>query len=200
MSTNDLRMRQLITEEAARIILDEGVADYGLAKRKAAERLGAGQTRNLPGNTEIDDAVHARQRLFEDETTRRELARLRTVALEAMALLEPFGPRLVGPVLEGVVNGRDEVTLHLFADSVEEVIFHLEDHGIRWRADERRIRMAHGHVACPLVSFSGPGAQVDALVFPVKGIRQAPPSPVDGRPMRRAAAKEVRTLLDQAEV
>ncbi len=195
MSTNDLRVRHLITEEAARIILDEGVIDYGLAKRKAAERLGAAQTRNLPRNAEIDDAVRARQRLFDDDSRRTELLRLRTVALDAMNLLEPFEPRLVGPVLEGVVNGRDEVTLHVFADSVEEVIFHLEDRGIRWRGEERRLRTAQGHTAYPVVVFPGPAAQVEAVVFPVKGIRQAPQSPVDGRPMRRAGIREVRGLL-----
>jgi len=196
MSTNDLRVRQLIMEEAARIILDEGVADYGLAKRKAAERLGAGQTRNLPRNAEIEEAVHARQRLFEDEASREELSRLRHAALQAMELLSPFDPRLVGPVLEGVVNGREELTLHLFADSVEEVIFYLEDREIRWRGDERRLRAGQQYVFYPVVAFSGPGADVEALVFPHKGIRQAPLSPVDGRPMRRAGIKEVRGLLE----
>jgi hypothetical protein len=199
MSINDLRVRQLITEEAARIILDEGVADYGLAKRKAAERLGAGQTRNLPRNAEIEDAVHARQRLFEREETRRELMRLRAAAVEAMRLLSPFGPRLVGPVLEGVVNGREEVILHVFADSVEEIIFHLEDRGIRWRADERRLRTAQGYMNYPVIGFAGAGADVEAVVFPVKGIRQAPPSPVDGKPMRRAGVKEVEALLESGK-
>jgi hypothetical protein len=33
-------------------------------------------------------------------------------------------------------------------------------------------------------------------VFPVDGIRQAPISPVDGRPMRRADADELAALLD----
>jgi hypothetical protein len=34
-------------------------------------------------------------------------------------------------------------------------------------------------------------------VFPTDGIRQAPVSPVDGRPMRRANALEVEALLQQ---
>jgi len=33
------------------------------------------------------------------------------------------------------------------------------------------------------------------VVFPVDGIRQAPVSPVDGRPMRRADTAEVAALL-----
>ena len=33
------RLRALVAQEAARIILEEGVKDYQLAKRKAVERL-----------------------------------------------------------------------------------------------------------------------------------------------------------------
>jgi hypothetical protein len=33
-------------------------------------------------------------------------------------------------------------------------------------------------------------------VFPVDGIRQAPVSPVDGKPMRRIDADELEVLLD----
>jgi len=36
---------------------------------------------------------------------------------------------------------------------------------------------------------------IDATVFPLDGIRQAPVSPVDGRPMRRADASELEALL-----
>jgi hypothetical protein len=33
-------------------------------------------------------------------------------------------------------------------------------------------------------------------VFPLDGIRQAPVSPVDGKPMRRANVEELTSLLD----
>ena len=36
---------------------------------------------------------------------------------------------------------------------------------------------------------------VQATVFPVDGIRQAPMSPIDGRPMRRASSGDVQKLL-----
>lgn len=195
MSVNDLRVRQLITEEAARIILDEGVKDYRLAKRKAAERLGAEQTRNLPRNTEIEAAVLERQSLFEDEHTQQHLRHLRENALQAMYLLKPFAPRLVGPVLSGIVNGRDEVTLHLFSDSVEEVIFYLHDRGIHWHSDERRIRHAQGYVSYPSLCFGGNGIDIEAIVLPLKAMRQPPPSPVDGRPMKGADIKALEALL-----
>jgi hypothetical protein len=38
---------------------------------------------------------------------------------------------------------------------------------------------------------------IEATVFPTDGIRQAPVSPVDGRPMRRANTFEVEALLQQ---
>ena len=37
---------------------------------------------------------------------------------------------------------------------------------------------------------------VDATVFPIDGIRQAPVSPVDGKPMRRIDAEELEVLLE----
>ena len=48
----------------------------------------------------------------------------------------------------------------------------------------------------PAVQFSVYDFPVDATVFPRDGIRQAPLSPSDGRPMRRAALEEVRALVE----
>lgn len=195
MSVNDLRVRQLIAEEAARIILDEGVLDYHLAKRKAADRLGAVQTRNLPRNTEIEAAVIERQRLFEDEETPLRIAHLRAVALKAMDLLERYSPRLVGPALQGIDNGRQEITLHAFAESVEEVMFFLADRGVSYRVTERRVRSTRGHEPMPCIEFGAEDVDIDVLVFPIDGLRQAPLSPVNGKPMKRASAREVEALM-----
>jgi hypothetical protein len=47
----------------------------------------------------------------------------------------------------------------------------------------------------PVVQFSVYDIPVEATVFPRDGIRQAPLSPSDGKPMRRAAVSEVRGLV-----
>ncbi|MBF8291498.1 MAG: hypothetical protein HW392_325, partial [Steroidobacteraceae bacterium] len=49
--------------------------------------------------------------------------------------------------------------------------------------------------AYPAVRFTAGAHCVDATIFPLDGIRQAPLGPVDGRPMRRATAHEVEGLL-----
>jgi hypothetical protein len=50
-------------------------------------------------------------------------------------------------------------------------------------------------VTYPGIRFEVDDHSVEATVFPVDGIRQAPVSPVDGKPMRRADIGEVEQLI-----
>jgi hypothetical protein len=190
------QLRRALAQEAARIMSEQGIDDYGLAKRKAAERLGATDIAVLPKNTEIEAALAAHQRLFEAHTHTSELSVLRRTALQAMRLLKRFDPRLVGPVLSGTASAHSEVNLHLFAEGAEPVALHLMEQGIPHRIAERRLRYEPNRlVAYPVIRFVAGDQPIDAVVFPVDGIRQSPASPVDGRPMRRADAAEVESLL-----
>jgi hypothetical protein len=175
---------------------EQGIDDYGLAKRKAAERFGATDIAVLPKNTEIEAALADHQRLFEAHTHSSTLDDLRRTALKAMRLLARFEPRLVGPVLSGTASAHSEVNLHVFADPPESVALHLMDNSIPHRMMERRLRYEPDRlVSYPVVRFVAGHHEIEAVVFPVNGIRQAPASPVDGRPMRRANADEVQALL-----
>ena len=192
------QLRRALAQEAARIMSEQGIDDYGLAKRKAAERMGATDIAVLPKNTEIEAALAAHQRLFESHTHSSTLSTLRRTALQAMRLLAQFQPRLVGPVLSGTASAHSEVNLHLFADGSEPVVLHLMDRGIPHRLGERRLRYEPNRlVAYPVVHFVAGERAIDAVVFPIDGIRQAPASPVDGRPMRRADMGELTSMLAQ---
>ena len=189
-------LRQAVAEEAARIMRELGVDDFLLAKRKAAERLGVTDASILPRNTEIEAARVAHQRLFAAESHEVELASLRRVALEAMRLMSDFQPRLVGPVLAGTASAHSEINLHLFSETPEAVSIRLEERGVPHEVLERRLRYERDRtVNYPAVRFVAGRQTVDAVVFPVDGIRQAPSSPVDGKPMRRATAADVEALL-----
>ena len=192
-------LRRALAQEAARLMFEHGVDDYGFAKRKAAERLGAGEYAVLPKNSEIDAALAEYQRLFASDTHAETLAEQRRAALDAMQLLEEFEPRLVGPVLAGTATPHQEISLHVFSDSAEAVSIKLLDDHIQYRIAEHRVKMNTDRVLqYPAIQFSVFDFPVDATVFPRDGIRQAPLSPTDGKPMRRAAAAEVRTLLETA--
>ena len=189
-------IRRALAQEAARIMSEHGVRDFLFAKRKAAERFGVIDGAALPKNTEIEAALVEYQRLFQADTHVESLYAQRMVALEAMRLLDAFQPRLVGPVLLGTATEHDEVQLHVFSERAENVTFALLDRGVEYEVAERRIKISNDRVlAQPAVRFEMDAQPVEAIVFAVDGIRQAPVSPVDGKPLRRAARAEVEALL-----
>ncbi len=192
-------LRRSLADEAARIMADQGVADFLQAKRKAADRLGVHDAAVLPRNVEIEAALRERQRLFGSGSHDLNLAEQRRAALGAMRLLDGFQPRLVGPVLTGTATPHSDIQLHLFADRSETVVMRLLDERVAYSMHERRIKMdALRSVNYPVLRFENDGRRIEATVFPIDGIRQSPYSPVDGRPMRRADAREVSALLVKA--
>ena len=191
-------MRLAVAEEAARVMSEQGIDDFLVAKRKAAERLGVVDASILPRNTEIEAALFARRRLFSGGRHEAALADLRRSALQAMRLMADFEPRLVGPVLTGTASAHSDIHLHLFTDTPEAVSIRLDERGVPHEALERRLKFERDRVVTyPAFRFVAGRQAVDAVVFPLDGIRQSPSSPVDGKPMRRATAAEVETLLQQ---
>ena len=52
---NDVRSR--IAHIAARLMAEDGIEDHALAKRKAARQAGLSDSRQLPDNDEINEAL-----------------------------------------------------------------------------------------------------------------------------------------------
>jgi hypothetical protein len=190
------RAREVLAQEAARIIVEQGIQDYRVAKRKAAERLGMTERGALPGNSEIERAVSAHLQLFGREYHVDLLRMLRSVALSAMELLAPFAPRLVGPVLHGTAGSHSAINLHVFSDNFEQVAMKLDEQRVPYKLYERRLKSRRDRAETYAgLRFMHEESAVEATVFPVNGVRQAPISPIDGKPMRRADARAVRDLL-----
>lgn len=197
-SNGNKRSRQVLAQEAARIIVNQGIRDYGVAKKKAAERLGLTNRGSLPRNVEIERAVAEHHLLFGGDGHAAALRAMRVAALTAMEMLDAFTPRLVGPVLNGTADANSAVNLHVFSDAVESVADHLDANGLTWRPYERRLKYRRDRPeTCAGFEFKGATGPIQATVFPIDGIRQAPLSPVDGRPMDRADAARVRDLIGQ---
>ena len=196
VTVND-RARQMLAQEAARIIVEQGIQDFRLAKTKAAERLGLSGRGSLPGNSEIQQAVGEHLTLFGRESHSNLLQALRRAALSAMEILSPFSPRLVGPVLHGTAAANSAINLHVFSDTAELIAMKLDENRLAYRSYERRLKSRRDKAE----TFAGyrflqDDSSVEATVFPLNGMRQAPISPVDGRPMKRADHVAVQKLLD----
>jgi hypothetical protein len=186
----------MLAQEAARIIVDHGIQDFRVAKHKAAERLGMQDRGSLPGNSEIERAVSEHLQIFGRESHGKLLRMMREAALTAMEMLGHFAPRLVGPVLHGTAAANSAINLHLFADSSEDVAMKLHEHRVQYRPFERRLKSRRNRTQTfAAFRFMTADAPVEPTVFPVDGMRQAPISPVDGKPMRRADRNAVLRLL-----
>lgn len=192
------QIRTALAEAAARLLAEGSAATLAAARQKAAERLGvASERRSWPSNQEIAEALEAYQRLFGGERHGQRLQALRRSALSAMRLLEAFSPRLVGPVLSGSAAADCPVTLHLFTEPSEAVGLFLMERGIPCQLRERSLSFEAGKaVSHPLYTFLAGGTPVELVVFPSRGLRQAPLSALDGRPMARADLAEVEALVE----
>lgn len=191
------RLRLEVAAEAARIMAVEGQRSYLAAKHKAAERLGASTRGSLPSNTQIEQALKEWQTLYGGEEQREILAALRRAAIEAMRFLAPFRPRLVGPVLEGTADEFSRVCLHVYDEDPDAVVRYLMEHGVPFDQERRRIRWHDGswRELDVLVVEAGDDT-VEMSLMIGRDALQAPPSPIDGKPLRRANLSEVQALLE----
>ncbi|HVS24830.1 MAG TPA: hypothetical protein VMU03_13975 [Gammaproteobacteria bacterium] len=190
-------LRERLAQEAARVMAEGGIEDFGLAKRKAADRLGVRGLSALPTNAEIESRLVERLRIFEPEGFSERLSSLRRLAADVMLDLEPFAPRLVGPVLAGTVTVNSGIELHVFAAAPELVAAALERDRGGLRDCQRRYRLdADTTVLLPGFSFTRAGEEIEVIVFPERAEHQAPLSPVDRKPMRRATRSAVLALLE----
>lgn len=193
--------RQQLAAEAARLMVESGIRDFHLAKRKAAQRLGILDDASLPRNREIEDALREHQRLFLGNHQQAELQRRREAALPALEFFQQFQPRLVGPVLEGTADVHSPVALHLHSDDPDAVPRWLNEHRIPARPRSHHLRLDHEReIDAPAWLFSAENLEFDATVLPQDSLRQAPLSGIDGKPMRRASLTQLRLLLADDEI
>ncbi len=190
------QLRLEVANEAARIMREQGVKDYLIAKRKAAERLGVSDRAGLPANDEIEAALKEQQRLFGGLQYENRLTLLRRTAGRVMRIFEDFEPRLVGSVLTGAVTDHSDVNLHVFSDAPEAIALRLMERSIPYQVAERRVRYsADATDSMPAYRFVAGDIAVEVAVFPCARIRQAPTCPVERRPMRRASLTELARLV-----
>lgn len=191
------QQRILVAQTAARLMAEQGIQDFHAAKLKAVEQMGLDRnSQNMPRNQEVELALSEYQRLFQSDLQPKVLQRMRAIAQQLMGLLEQFQPRLVGSVLSGRATAYSNINLHLFAQTPEFVAMYLLDHGIPYEIHERKVRMGNNQYQdYPVYRFMADDVTIEAMVFDQDGLRQSPLSPVDGKPMQRAARAEVLRLL-----
>jgi len=188
-------MRERIAAAAARIMAEDGIDSFALAKRKAARQLGAPDTEALPRNEEVEEALHAYRALYQADEHPQRVAELRRIALEAMQALEQFSPYLTGPVLKGTAGPYAEIELQLFPESPKDVEIFLLDRGVSFAtAEGRRFSGDRAH-AVSVLSLIWENTPLKLLMFDPRDERVALKSSPAGRVPDRAGIAEVGALL-----
>ncbi len=189
------RNRIRIAQLSARIIVEEGVKEYAVAKRKAAQRLGLDWGPNLPDDDTVTAALQEYHRIFRFQRQPGFIRRLRQTALEAMEFLKNFSPRLAGAVLEGTAGELQPITLHLFPDNPEEVIWHLVTADVHYREEpDSTVELNGQRTVVPTLAIDWNGTRVEALLYPPKALRHQPK-----HGQRRASIRALRRLLAEED-
>lgn len=192
-SSASSHLRRAIAGAAARLMAEEGISDYGAAKRKAARSLGAADGEALPTNEEVETELRAWQSLYQEDEQRERVRDLRMTALEVMQLLAEFHPYLTGGALDGTAGRYSAVELDLYADSSKDVEIALLSHGISYDTiDNRRIGV-EAQLRLDWNDFP-----VHISIYPPVAERQQPKNPHTGRGRHRVRTEAVIELLQEA--
>lgn len=192
-------MRERIAAAAARIMAEDGIDSFALAKRKAARQLGAPDSEALPRNDEVEEALHAYRALYQAEEHPQRVAELRRIALDAMQALEAFSPYLTGPVLKGTAGPYAEIELQLFPESPKDVEIFLLDRGINYATAEGRRFSGDRVHAVSVLSLIWQDAPLKLSVFDPRDERVTLKSSLAGRVLDRAGIAEVGALVRDAD-
>jgi hypothetical protein len=190
-------LRVRIAHLAARIMAEDGVDDFGYAKRKAAKQAGALDARAMPDNEEIEQALAMYRQIYQQQEHASVLAHLRKQALNVMRMLERFNPHLTGSVLSGVAGKYSDIDVQLFADSTKDVEIYLLNQGIRYRGSQVKLHLNRIEKVLPVLSFEHEEIEVRLTAFDRHDLRHVVRSTPLGKPFERASISDVEAIVKQ---
>lgn len=183
--------RASIASAAARLMAEDGITDFHLAKKKAARQLGLPDHTAFPDNAEVEVELRAYRAIYQDEEHAAMLHNLRQTALELMELLADFRPYLTGSVLDGTAGEHSNIDILLFADSAKEVEIFLLNRDIDFEHVEPRNERAEA-----VLVVQTEDADANLVIFPPQ-MERTSFKYRDGRTRERARIDAVAALLEQ---
>lgn len=181
--------RSRVASMAARLMAEDGIADFSFAKRKAVRSLGLPENTRMPDNAEVEAELRTYQRLFQDTEQAARIAHLRQKAVEIMAIMQQFKPYLTGSVLDGSAGRYAEIDIQLFADSAKDVEIFLLNQRIDYQHSTPRSDRAEA-----VLTLQTDDCVANLVVYPPHEERVTLKTR-DGRVRERARLEAVRELL-----
>src|SRR5438477_4157672 len=194
----NVKLRQAIALEAARLMYERVETEYFTAKRKAAKRLCRQSVKpeDLPSNAEIREQIQLFARLHEGDKRTQHLRDMRLEALRLMRLLRQFRPRLIGSVMTGHVRKGSDIDLHLFTDSVGLVTDLLEQEGYQYDVERKQI-VKHGEARVFTHVHVHDRFNFELTVYPEDKAHYVFRSSITGKAIERASIRELEELIQR---
>lgn len=201
---NQDHIRQMIAQQAARMMAEDGIHDFAYAKKKAGKQLGISENSVLPTNAEIEEEIRLYHEIYNAEEQPQELAKLRKAALITMQLFERFNPHLTGNVLDGTAGKFAQTNIHLFADSAKEVEMFLLNMQIPFDSSEKSYRLSDKpskdkkdkvRKTVPVFTLETELGVQKLSVFDVDDLRVATKRTTDGANSERMDIAQLQTLI-----
>ena len=198
-------IRQLIAQKAAQMMAEDGISDFGYAKKKAGKQLGISEASVLPTNAEIEEEIRLYHNIYNADEQPQELAKLRKAALMTMQIFERFNPHLTGSVLDGTAGKFSQTNIHLFADSAKDVEIFLLSQQIPFDSSEKSYRVSDKpskdkkekvRKTVPVFTLETELGLQKLSVFDVDDMRVAVKRTVDGSNAERADISDLQALLN----
>jgi hypothetical protein len=206
MSRENLdHIRQMIAQQAARMMAEDGINDFAYAKKKAGRQLGVSESSALPTNAEIEEEIRLYHNIYNADEQPLELAKLRKAALMTMQLFARFNPHLTGSVLDGTAGKFAQTNIHLFADSAKDVEIFLLSQQIPFDSSEKSYRVSDKpskdkkekvRKTVPVFTLETELGLQKISVFDVDDMRVAVKRTVDGSNAERADISDLQALLN----
>jgi predicted nucleotidyltransferase len=193
---SDVKLRQAIALEAARLMYERVESEYFTAKRKAAKRLcrRGVKPEDLPSNAEIREQIQLFARMHEGDKRTRHLRDMRLEALRLMRLLRPFRPRLIGSVMTGHVRKGSDIDIHVFSDSPALVADLLEQAGCQYELERKQV-VKHGESRVFTHIHVYDRFNFELTVYPEDKAHYVFKSSITGKAIERASIRELEELL-----
>src|SRR5271168_2307198 len=194
----DLKLRQAIALEAARLMYERQESEYFTAKRKAAKRLGRRGVKpaDLPSNAEIRDQIQVFARIHEGDKRTANLREMRLEALRLMRILRLFRPRLIGSVMTGHIRKGSDIDIHVFTDAVGLVTDTLEREGFQFDLERKQIvKFEEARVFTHIHIYDR--FNFELTVYAEDKAHYVFKSSITGKPIERASIRELEELLER---
>ena len=190
------KLKDMIAQESARIIAEQGFENFSAAKAKAAKFLNVEKKGCLPNNSEVERKLIQHYKIFHYKSHSNLIYSMRSIALIIMQLFNNYQPFLVGSVANGTASKSSKINIHLTSDNLEEIIHVLEKNKIFYKSCERQLKINKKiNKKYMGLELNYHNSNIELTIFSYRESKHAPISRIDNKPMKRIKIKKLEKLL-----